>query len=123
MKVTTLESNALPFHFAWKGTLRPYNSVHAYNSVDCQKHLTLMSWERNSKTTKVAESRLVLGTEFLSIAFSFDLFLVLTVEVFCVALYSIIVSSWIHSLYIHGTLLEKIKLLIARWKKFQICNG
>ena len=84
MEVTTLESNALPFHFAWKGTLRPYNSVQAYNSVDCQKHLTLMSRERNSKTTKVAENKLVLGTEHLSTAFSFDLFLVLTVDVFCV---------------------------------------
>ena len=87
MDVTTLESNALPFHFAWKGTLRPYNSVQAYNSVDCQKHLTLMSRERNSKTTKVAESKLVLGTEFLPTAFSFDLFLVLTVQVFCVAMH------------------------------------
>ena len=86
MKVTTLESNALPFHFAWKATLRPYNSVQAYNSVDCQKHLILMSRGRNSKTTKVAESNLVLGAEFLSTTFSFDLLLVLTIEVFCVAL-------------------------------------
>ena len=61
MKVTTLDSNAFSFHFARKSTLRPYNSVHAYNSVDCQKHLTLMSRERNSKTTKIAESKLVLG--------------------------------------------------------------
>ena len=36
MEVTMLESNALPLHFAWKGILRPNNSVQAYNSVDCQ---------------------------------------------------------------------------------------
>ena len=36
MEVTTFESNALPFHFVRKGTLRPNNSVQAYNSVDCQ---------------------------------------------------------------------------------------
>ena len=58
MEITTLESNALPFHFAWKVTLRPYNSVQVYNSVNCQKHLTLMS--RNCKTKKVAENKLVL---------------------------------------------------------------
>ena len=87
VEVTTLESNALPLHFAWKGTLKHYSSVQAYNSVDCQKHLILMSRERNSKTPKVAESKLVLGAEFLSTAFNFDLFLVLTVEVFCVALH------------------------------------
>ena len=45
-----------------------------------------MSRKRNSKTTKVAESKLVLGAKFLSTTFSFDLFLVLTVEVFRVAL-------------------------------------
>ena len=87
MEVTTLESNALPFYFAWKGTPRPYNPAQGYNSVDCQKHLILVCRGRNSKTTKVAESMLVLGAEFLSTAFSFDLFLVLTVAVFCIALH------------------------------------
>ena len=37
------------------------------------------------KTTKVAESKLVLGTEFLFTTFTFDL--VLTAHVFCVALH------------------------------------
>ena len=87
MKVITLESNSLPVHFAWKATLRPYNSVQAYNSVDCQKHLILMSWERNSKTTTVPESNLVLVAKFLSTTLGFDLLFVLTVEVFCVALH------------------------------------
>ena len=87
MEVTTLESNASPFHFAWKDTLRPYNSVQTYNAGDCQNHLILMSRERNSKTTKVAERKLVLGAEFLSTPLSFGLFLVLTAEVFCVALH------------------------------------
>ena len=82
MEVTTLESNALPFNFTRKGTLRPYNSVQVYNSVNCQKHLILMSRERNNKTTKVAESKLVLGAEFLSTLFSLDLFLVFTAVVF-----------------------------------------
>ena len=78
MEITTLESNALPFHFAC-------NSVQVYNSVNCLKHLTLMS--RNCKTKKVEENKLVLGAEFLSITFTFDLLLVLTVEDFfcCIA--------------------------------------
>ena len=62
-EVTRLESNALPFHCAWKGTLRPNNSAQAYNLIECQKHLILMSRGRNSKATKVAESNLVLGAE------------------------------------------------------------
>ena len=37
------------------------------------------------KTTKVAESKLVLGAEFLFTTFTFDL--VLTVHVFCVVLH------------------------------------
>ena len=44
-----------------------------------------MSRRRNSKTTKVGETKLVLGAEFLSTTFSFDL--VLTAQVFCVALH------------------------------------
>ena len=54
MEVTMLESNALPFLFAWKGTVRPNNSPQAYNSVECRKYLILMSRERNGKATKVA---------------------------------------------------------------------
>ena len=64
MEVKMLESNALPFHFARKGTLRPYNSVQAYNSVSCQKYLILMSRGRNSKSNKVA--KLVLDANVLS---------------------------------------------------------
>ena len=44
-----------------------------------------MSRGRNSKTNKVAESKLVLGAEFLSTTFNFDL--VLIIEVFCIALH------------------------------------
>ena len=84
-KVTTLESNALPFHFAWKGTLRPNNSAQAYNSIKCRKNLILMSRGKNSKSTKVAESMLALGAELLFKIFRFDL--VLSAEVFCVALH------------------------------------
>ena len=80
-----LQSNALPFHFARKGTLRPNNSAQAYNSVEFQRHLILMSRGRNSKTTKVAESNLVLGAEFLFKTFGFDL--ALSAQVFCVALH------------------------------------
>ena len=58
--------------FCLKGYSETYNSVQAYNSVDCQKYSILMSPGRNSKTNKAAESKLVLGAEFLSITFSFD---------------------------------------------------
>ena len=85
MEVTTLESNALPFLFAWKGTLRPNNSAQAYNLVECQEHLILMSRGRNSKTTEVAESKFVLGAKFLFTTLSFNL--LLTARVFCVALH------------------------------------
>ena len=73
MEVKTLESNALRFHFAWKGTLRPNNPVPAYDSVGWQKYLILMSWVRNGKNTKVAESKIILGAEFLFATFIFDL--------------------------------------------------
>ena len=73
MEVKTLESNALRFHFAWKGTLRPNNPVQAYDSVRWQKYLILMSWVRNGKNTKVAESKIILGAEFLCTTFIFDL--------------------------------------------------
>ena len=64
-----------------------------------------MSRGRNGKTTKIAESKLVLVAEFLFTKFSFDL--VLTAHVFCVALYkSIGIELFhleIHSLHICGT--------------------
>ena len=44
-----------------------------------------MSRGRKDRTTKVAESNLVLGAEFLFTISSFNL--VLTAQVFCVALY------------------------------------
>ena len=57
------------------------------------------------KTTKVAESKLVLGTEFLFTTFAFDL--ILTAHVFCVALHQRfgieLLHLEIHSLYISGT--------------------
>ena len=79
-----------------------------------------MSRERNSKTIKVAESKLVLGAEFLFTTFSFDL------EVFCLALHQnfrIELFHLKHSLYIYETPHKKIKLLISKYKKFQIRNG
>ena len=75
MEVTVLLWILTYFHFAGKGTLRLNNSVQAYNSVDCQMQLILVSRGRNGKTTKVADSELVLGAEFLSTTFSFDLVL------------------------------------------------
>ena len=57
------------------------------------------------KTTKVAESSLVLGTEFLFTAFTFDL--VLAAYIFCVALHQSfgieLFHLEIHSFYICGT--------------------
>ena len=57
------------------------------------------------KTTKVAESKLVLGTEFLFTTFTFDL--VLTAHVFCVALHESFGIELFHleirSFYICGT--------------------
>ena len=44
-----------------------------------------MSRGRYDKTTKVAESKLILGAEFLFTTFNFDL--VLTTQVFCVTLH------------------------------------
>ena len=74
------------FSFSWNGTLRPNNSVQAYNLVDCQMQLIVMSQGKNGKITKVTESKLVLGAEFLFTTFSLDL--VLTVQVFCVSPWS-----------------------------------
>ena len=68
------------FYFAWNGTLRPNNSVQARNLVDYQMQLIVMSQGRKRITTKVAESKSVLGAKFLFTTFSFDL--VLTVQVF-----------------------------------------
>ena len=57
------------------------------------------------KTTKVAESRLVLGVEFLFTIFTFDL--VLTAHIFCVALHQSfgieLFHLEIHNLYICET--------------------
>ena len=89
--------------------------------------LILMSQGRNGKTTKVAESKLVLGAEFLFTTFSFDL--VLTVQVLCVALHqnfeTCLFHLEIHSLHICGTPQKKIKppLTAKLQKKFRICNG
>ena len=70
-----------------------------------------MSQGRNSKTTKVAESKLVLGAEIFFTTFNFDL--VLTAHVFCVPLHqSVEVELFyleIHSLYICGTPHKKDK--------------
>ena len=71
--------------FYLKGTLRPNDSVQVYDSVEWQKHLIWMSRGRKAKTTKGAESKLVLGAEFFFTTLSFDL--VLTAHVFCVALH------------------------------------
>ena len=57
MEVKTLESNALPFHFAWR-VLR-----------DLIIHLILMSRGRKAKPPKL--SKLVLGAEFLFTTFKF----------------------------------------------------
>ena len=43
MRVTALLCILTYFHFTGKGTVRPNNSVQAYNSVDCQMQLILMS--------------------------------------------------------------------------------
>ena len=49
------------------------------------KAFDLNASREKGKTTKVAESKLVLGAEFLFTTFTFDL--VLTAHVFCVALH------------------------------------
>ena len=49
------------------------------------KAFDLNESSEKGKTTKVAESKLVLGAEFLFTTFTFDL--VLTAHVFCVALH------------------------------------
>ena len=76
--------------------------------------------------TKVVENKLVLGAEFLFATFSFDL--ILTVQVFCVALHQNFGIEMfhleIHTLYICRTPQKKTKpSLTAKWKKFRICNG
>ena len=86
MEVTAILCILTYFHFAWKGTLRPNNSVQVYNLVDCQMQLIVMSQGKNGKITKVTESKLLLGAEFLFTTFSLDL--VLTVQVFCVSPWS-----------------------------------
>ena len=49
------------------------------------KAFDLNESRKKGKTTKVAESKLVLGADFLFTRFTFDL--VLTAHVFCVALH------------------------------------
>ena len=69
------------------------------------KAFDLNASREKGKTTKVAESKLVLGAEFLFATFSFDL--VLTAHVFCVALYQsfgiVLFDFEIYSLYICET--------------------
>ena len=70
-----------------------------------------MTRGKNSKSTKVAESKLVLGAELLFKIFRFDL--VLSAQVFCVALHESLGIEWfqleIHSLYTCGIPHKKIK--------------
>ena len=65
------------------------------------KAFDLNELREEGKTTKVAESKLVLGAEFLFTTFTFDL--VLTAHVFCVALHQRfgieLFQFEIHSLY------------------------
>ena len=69
------------------------------------KAFDLNESREKGKTTKVAESKLVLGAEFLFTTFTFDL--VLTAHVFCVALHQSFGSELfyleINSLYICRT--------------------
>ena len=79
MEVTALLC-ILPYFILLEMVLRPNNSVQARNLVDYQMQLIVMSQGRKRITTKVAESKSVLGAKFLFTTFSFDL--VLTVQVF-----------------------------------------
>ena len=65
-----------------------------------------MSRGRNSKTTKVAESKLDLDAEFLSTTFSFDL--VLTAQVFCVTLHQNFRIELFHPQQIVCTYMEQL---------------
>ena len=69
------------------------------------KAFDLNELREKGKTTKCAESNLILGAKFLFTTFTFDL--VLTAQVFCVALHqSFAIELFhlkIHSLYICGT--------------------
>ena len=69
------------------------------------KTFNLNESREKDKTTKVPESNLVLGAEFLFTTFTFDL--VLTAHVFCVALHQSfgieLLYLEIHSLYICET--------------------
>ena len=75
------------------------------------KAFDLNESREKGKTTKVAESKLVLGAEFLFTTFSFNL--VLTAHVFCVVLHQsfgiALFHLELHSLYISGTPHIKIK--------------
>ena len=63
------------------------------------------------KTTKVAESKLVLGAEFLFTTFTFDL--VLTAHVFCVALHQ---SFGIELFHLRYTVCMSVENLIKNLK-------
>ena len=69
------------------------------------KAFDLMESREKGKTTKVAESKLVLSAEFLFTTFTFDL--VLTTRVFCVALHQSfgieLFHLEIHSFYVCET--------------------
>ena len=69
------------------------------------KAFDLNESREKGKTTKVAESKLVLGADFLFTTFTFDL--VLTAHIFCVAWHQNFGTELfhleIHSLYICGT--------------------
>ena len=73
------------------------------------KAFDLNESREKGKTTKVAESKLVFGTEFLFTTFTFDL--ALTAHVFCVPLHQSfgieLVHLEIHSLYICSTRRKK----------------
>ena len=73
------------------------------------KAFDLNESREKGKATKVAESKLVFGTEFLFTKFTLDL--ALTAHVFCVALHQSfgieLVHLEIHSLYICSTRRKK----------------
>ena len=102
IEVTTLQSNAFPFHFAWRIL---WNLMIQFRSMIEWKAFYLNESSEKGKTANVAKSKLVLGAEFLLTTFTFDL--VLTTHVFCVALHQSfgieLFHFEIHSLYICGT--------------------
>ena len=49
IEVTALLCTLTYFHFAWKRTLRPNNSVQTYNSVECQRIVDLKDWREKQQ--------------------------------------------------------------------------